>query len=230
MKLSFLVHNSFMTENRVMVVEDDPFTRSTLCAALRIHGITLVGESESATNALALAKSLLPSAVLIDLDLGKGPTGIDLSHALRRLKRDIGIIFLTSYEDPRFLRPNLPPLPAGAEYLVKKSVTDIALVTKAICRAIISGQEVAKGKKAQSTSIGAQISKLSTIQIETLRLLSQGMTNSEIAKTRFITEKSVEQTVSRIAKFLKLPQNSTHNQRVHMARVFFRMTGSPPPE
>lgn len=219
-----------MARNGIMVVEDDPFTRSTLCAALRLHGLNIVGDSASATSALALAKNLLPTAVLIDLDLGKGPTGIDLAHALRQVMRDVGIVFLTSYDDPRFLRANLPPLPAGAEYLVKKSVADIALVTRALHRAVIAGQEIGRGNRTQRSSTGTQISKLSNIQIETMRLLSQGMTNSEIARKRSITEKSVEQTISRIARILALPQNSTHNQRVHMARVFFRMTGSAPLE
>jgi DNA-binding NarL/FixJ family response regulator len=177
-----------------------------------------------------MAKNLLPAAALIDLDLGKGPTGIDLAHALRRLKRDIGIIFLTTYDDPRFLRANLQPLPAGTEYLVKKSISDITIVTNAINRAIASAGVNMKGKRPLRLTTGVRSSELTDIQIETLRLLSQGMTNSEIALARTITEKSVEQTISRIARILELPNKSTHNQRVHMARVFFRMSGLSQPE
>ena len=60
--------------------------------------------------------------------------------------------------------------------------------------------------------------------------MSEGLTNAEIAQTRFISEKSVEQTISRIAKILALPNEAPRNQRVHMARIFFRLTGATPSE
>ena len=219
-----------MFENSIMVIEDDSFTRSTLCAALRSLGLNVVAESGSSREALVLGKTHMPSAALIDLDLGKGPTGIDLAIALRQIKRDIGIVFLTSYDDPRFLRPNLPPLPVGSQYLVKKSVGEIATVTRAIKIAILSAKQNSSGSKALKSGGGVHLSELTNIQIETLRLVSQGLTNSEIAKQRFITIKSVEQTINRIAKILNLPQDITHNQRVHMARVFFRSSGAAPNE
>ena len=128
-----------MSTAGVLVVEDDAFTLSTLCAALRQHGVVVVGEASSAAQAILLAKELRPSAALIDLDLGKGPTGIDLAHALRETIAHLGIIFLTSYDDPRLLRGNLPPIPEGSEYLVKKNVSEINLVTDAIIAAIASG-------------------------------------------------------------------------------------------
>jgi DNA-binding NarL/FixJ family response regulator len=219
-----------MLENSIMVIEDDSFTRSTLCAALRSLGLNVVAESGSSREALVLGRTHLPTAALIDLDLGKGPTGIDLAIALRKIKRDIGIVFLTSYDDPRFLRPNLPLLPVGSQYLVKKSVAEIATVTRAIENAILSAKQTGSGSRALQSGGGVQLSELTSIQIETLRLVSQGLTNSEIAKQRFINVKSVEQTINRVAKILDLPQDITHNQRVHMARVFFRSSGAAPNE
>ena len=219
-----------MLENSIMVIEDDSFTRSTLCAALRSLGLNVVAESGSSREALVLGRTHRPSAALIDLDLGKGPTGIDLAIALRKIKRDIGIVFLTSYDDPRFLRPNLPLLPVGSQYLVKKSVAEIATVTRAIENAILSAKQTGSGSRALQSGGGVQLSELTSIQIETLRLVSQGLTNSEIAKQRFINVKSVEQTINRVAKILDLPQDITHNQRVHMARVFFRSSGAAPNE
>ena len=87
-------HTGSMSTAGVLVVEDDAFTLSTLCAALRQHGVVVVGEASSAAQAILLANELQPSAALIDLDLGKGPTGIDLAHALREAITHVGIIFL----------------------------------------------------------------------------------------------------------------------------------------
>ena len=139
-------------------------------------------------------------------------------------------VFLTSYDDPRFHRPNLPALPPGSEYLVKRSVSDIEQITKAIIRAVNAGDILQKKPRIRSSSIGVAFSELSDIQVETIRLVSLGMTNAEIAKTRFITEKSVEQTINRVAKILNLAKDSSQNQRVHIARTFFRMSDSHPTE
>jgi DNA-binding NarL/FixJ family response regulator len=217
-----------MEVHSVMVVEDDSFTRSTLCTALTSLGIKIVAETGSIKDAISLAREHKPDACLIDLDLGKGPTGIDLAYALRKLKTDIGIVFLTTYDDPRFLRSNMSVLPGGAEYLVKKSVKDILVVVSTLQRAIDSGKNVGERNLIQSSLLRTQNLELTDLQVETLRLVSQGLTNTEIAKLRFITEKSVEQTLSRISKILSIPKDSTHNQRVHMARVFFRNSGAPP--
>jgi DNA-binding NarL/FixJ family response regulator len=217
-----------MEVHSVMVVEDDSFTRSTLCTALTSLGIKIVAETGSIKDAISLAREHKPHACLIDLDLGKGPTGIDLAYALRKLKSDIGIVFLTTYDDPRFLRSNMSVLPGGAEYLVKKSVKDILVVVSTLQRAIDSGKNVGERNLIQSSLPRTQNLELTDLQVETLRLVSQGLTNTEIAKLRFITEKSVEQTLSRISKILSIPKDSTHNQRVHMARVFFRNSGAPP--
>jgi DNA-binding NarL/FixJ family response regulator len=190
----------------------------------------VVGEASSPAIAIGMVNKLSPDVVLIDLDLGKGPTGIDLAHAIRSAKPNTGIVFLTSYDDPRFHRPNLPPLPPGSEYLVKRSVSDIEQITKAITRAINAGDILQKTPRIKSSSIGVQFSELSDIQVETIRLVSLGMTNAEIAKTRFITEKSVEQTINRVAKILNLAKESSQNQRVHIARTFFRMSDAHPTE
>jgi DNA-binding NarL/FixJ family response regulator len=219
-----------MVEIKILVVEDDTFTRTTLCNALRLHRLTVVGEAPSPSIAMGMVNKLSPDVVLIDLDLGKGPTGIDLAHAIRSAKPNTGIVFLTSYDDPRFHRPNLPALPPGSEYLVKRSVSDIEQITKAIIRAVNAGDILQKKPRIRSSSIGVQFSELSDIQVETIRLVSLGMTNAEIAKTRFITEKSVEQTINRVAKILNLAKDSSQNQRVHIARTFFRMSDSHPTE
>ena len=219
-----------MVEIKILVVEDDAFTRTTLCNALRLHRLTVVGEAPSPAIAMGMINKLSPDVVLIDLDLGKGPTGIDLAHAIRSAKPSTGIVFLTSYDDPRFHRPNLPALPPGSEYLVKRSVSDIEQITNAIIRAVNAGDTLQKKTRIRSSSIGVQFSELSDIQVETIRLVSLGMTNAEIAKTRFITEKSVEQTINRVAKILSLAKDSTQNQRVHIARIFFRMSDSHPTE
>jgi DNA-binding NarL/FixJ family response regulator len=211
---------------RVALVEDDAFMRLALSAALKTRGLEVVFEASNATDAVQLAESHIIDVAVLDLHLGVGPTGIDVAQALRRKDPSVGIVFLTSFDDPRLLSANLPPLPGGAHYLTKNSITDIESLAKEIYEAA-AGTSQAKGKSA-STNPASTMGKFTDTQIETLRLLAQGLSNGEIAKRRFVSEKSVESAISRMAKTLGLAPDSTRNQRVHMAKVYFRALGMNP--
>jgi DNA-binding NarL/FixJ family response regulator len=67
--------------------------------------------------------------------------------------------------------------------------------------------------------------ELSDTQIETLRLVAQGLSNLEIAKQRFVTEKSVELTISRVAKKLGISRDQASNQRVQLVKKVLELTG-----
>jgi DNA-binding NarL/FixJ family response regulator len=71
------------------------------------------------------------------------------------------------------------------------------------------------------------LSGLTDIQIETLRLVAQGLSNSEIAKVRFVSEKSVEQIVARIAQHLSITPDRRRNLRVALAGEYFKWLGAP---
>jgi DNA-binding NarL/FixJ family response regulator len=212
-----------MENTRVLVVEDDDFTRASIVAAISSVNTKVVAAANSSASALREFNTLQPDVMLIDLDLGSGPTGVDLAVACRRKKSELGIVFLTSYSDPRLLRTNLPNFPDGSKYLVKSQVSDIAIVVEEIKASIDSARKALATSKKMSPSW--EWLELTDIQIETLRLVAEGYTNSEIARMRSITERGVEQAISKIAKALEIESATTQNQRVHIARTFFRLSG-----
>jgi DNA-binding NarL/FixJ family response regulator len=208
---------------RALVVEDDDFTRLMITTALKSQGLEIALSTPSAAEALEKSKDLQAGLAVLDLQLGKGPTGIDLAIALRRLQPEIGILMLTSYEDPRLLNPNLPKLPFGSLYLTKKSVGEIETLNDAISQAL--DHKKWSGSAAPLAQTISTVAKLTDTQLETLRLMAQGLSNAEISKRRFVTEKSVETSIARLAKTMGLSQDPGQNQRVHMARVYFRALG-----
>lgn len=208
---------------RAIVVEDDDFTRLMITTALQSQGLEIVLATPSPTDALEQSLALKADLAILDLQLGKGPTGIDLAVALRRLEPKIGILMLTSYEDPRLLNPNLPKLPFGGVYLTKKSVGEIQILNNAIAAAV--DHKKWSGTWAPVPQPISSVAKLTDTQLETLRLMAQGLSNAEISKRRFVTEKSVETSIARLAKVMGLTQDPGQNQRVHMARVYFRALG-----
>ena len=214
-----------MSRIRVMVVEDDDFTRSTVVSALQIQGVDVICQTGSIGPAMKLAQELKPDAVVVDLDLGAGPTGMDLAIALRRKFARMGIVILTTFEDPRLLHPKIPAPPTGTEYLVKRSVGDIELLYKGIQKAIKNVSKSTPGERGEKHTT-PELINVTDSQLETLRLVAQGKSNSEIAKIRGVTEKSIEQSISRLVANLDLPKGNQSNQRVQISKMYFRLTGS----
>lgn len=206
------------------VVEDDTFTRLTLTAAIQSHGVDVAISVGDPAEALELARTIHCHVAVLDLHLGAGPTGIDLAIALRRLQPRIGLVLLTSFDDPRLLSPSLPSIPRGTQYVTKQSVSSMSLLLQAVRDAV----EIAGGARAEHPSgppSSSQVAGLTDTQVETLRLLAQGLSNAEIARRRSVTESSVEATITRISRTLGLDADTTRNQRVHMAKVYFRSLG-----
>jgi len=71
------------------------------------------------------------------------------------------------------------------------------------------------------------LNEFTDIQIETLRLVAQGLSNSEIARVRFVSEKSVEQIVARIAQHLSIAPDRSKNLRVILTGEYFKWLGAP---
>jgi DNA-binding NarL/FixJ family response regulator len=210
---------------RLLVVEDDAFTRTSIVGALASNGIEVIDSVGTSAEAVTSFEKNKPDAVLLDLDLGYGPTGLDLARAFRIRNPNIGLVMLTTYSDPRLLRAKLPDIPVGTEYLVKSNISEIKIVGEAIKQAIAYSSTTRAKPRHPRHDIPRDIQGMTDIQIETLRMVAQGHTNSEIAKQRFVSEKAVEQTIAKIAKALDIPAATNQNQRVHIARVYFRLTG-----
>ncbi len=208
-----------------MVVEDDDFTRSTVVSALQIQGIDVIGQSSAVGPAMTLFKELKPDAVVLDLDLGAGPNGIDLAFAIRRKIPNVGIVILTTFEDPRLLHPKIPNPPMGTVYLVKRKVSEIGSLYKSIEKSI-ANMKNQKSTPSGKNEVAPELAKVTEAQLETMKLIAEGHSNSEIAKIRGVTEKSIEQTISRLVAHLDLPKGASKNQRVQISKMYFRLTGS----
>lgn len=209
----------------MIVVDDDSFTRSMIAGALQMQGLDVIGEAASVSNAMRLIEQLKPEAAVIDLDLGEGPNGFDLATGIRRKLPKIGLVILTTYEDPRLLRTNINLPPAGTEYLIKKNVTDIDILYKAIMKSIANAADLKNLEHLDKRKIYSLLN-ITDSQLETMRLVAQGLSNSEIAKMKSITEKSVEQSISRLTSHLDIPLGPASNQRVQISKLYYKLTGS----
>lgn len=203
-------------EHKVLLVEDDTFTRTTLAATLEFLGFQVIDAVSDAAAAMNVVRSRHIDVLVTDLDLGPGPSGVDIAFGVRALYENTGIVILTSFSDPRLLSSSIKSAPDFSTYVVKQSLSNIEILKEAILGSLTFSE----------TSGTGPIVDLTNSQIETLRLLSYGLSNAEIARVRVVTEKSVEQTISRTAKRLNIESSTALNQRVALSRVFFQLTGA----
>ena len=195
----------------VLVVEDDSFVRATVTTALKFHDFAVVDSVGTSLAAMDAFREHLPDVALVDLDLGGGPTGADLAVGMRRVKPDVGIVFLTSFEDPRLLDSRLTNMPERCGYVVKQSLQD----TEFLAAAIRGSDEPGEIPRVSLTES----------QAETLRLVAAGLSNAEIARIRVVEVSAVEKAIRRAADVLGIESDGTVNQRVALARAYYRMAG-----
>jgi DNA-binding NarL/FixJ family response regulator len=207
---------------RVLLVDDDMFTRTTLSAALSARGINVVASTDSAASALENLISLNPDVAIVDLDLGPGPSGIDICHALRAQKPNLGLILLTSYTDPRIHDPANSQLPKGCRFISKSELSDFKVLIEEIIIARNKPFASAKVRKADDH-------KLTDIQLEVLIAVAQGLSSVEIAINRGVSVKAIEAIIAKTHVALGINKSKSVNLRVQLARAYFQLTGKMPP-
>jgi len=119
------------------------------------------------------------------------------------------------------------------QIVLKRSMADLAILNSAITQSLESSSIMATAQWVNSAgssyenAFGSVIHNFTDIQVATLRLLAQGLSNSEIAKVRFVSEKSVEQIVARIAQHLDVLPDRAKNLRVVITGEYFKCIGAP---
>ena len=206
---------------RVLVIEDDAFSRVALVDALKLQRLNVVAGVSTAKEALDAQKKFEPNVAVCDLDLGVGPTGLDIAEVLRQRNPNIGIVMLTSYRDPRLAGNDLPSLPLGAILLNKRELQSMSTVVMQIIAAATNPTK----KRKVAWSKNHKFQSLSDIQIAILISVADGIPTSKISEERGVSEQAIEKTIARICKNLDIPLHKDKNQRVQIVRAFFYGAG-----
>jgi DNA-binding NarL/FixJ family response regulator len=216
----------------VLVASDDAFELATLSAALRLHSVNVVAEASTTEIAENLYKFLSPQVALIDLQFA-GAEALALINKFRKVNPSLGVVLITACPDLRLLGLVEKQIPQGAQIVLKKSIADLTVVSHSIVRSIAAVDAKEKMSWVDShgslheNSFSSILNEFTDIQIETFRLLAKGLSNSEIAKVRVVSEKSVEQIVARIAQHLQVLPDRAQNLRVVLTGEYFKWIGAP---
>ena len=197
----------------VIVVEDDAFMRSLLADSLEKAGFE-VSTAASAADAKRLMKVLDPDAVVLDIDLGPGPTGFDIADNLRKSAPDVAIVFLTSLPDPRFAGAEASAVYKNAAYLNKHLVSDAYTLVEAL-EAVLLERGVSNFRHHELPE--RPLATLSRTQIQVLQLIAEGKTNQQIANLRKRSLAATESAITRTLEALGVDARADQNVRVAAA-------------
>lgn len=208
---------------QVLVVEDEPFVRGLVVRVIEEAGFQAL-PAGSASEALTLVEDQDPDAAILDIDLGPGPSGIDLAAALTASMPHLALVFLTQAAAPDIAgRP--AAIPSSAAYLVKRSLGDPRSLIEALELVLSDGDPSSRFREDRERI--DPLKRLSAAQRDTLRLIAEGLSNEEIAKQRSTSVRAVEAMVSRIFAVLGVAGDSRISPRVAATRIYAAHAGLP---
>ena len=217
--------------DRVLVVIDDPFELSTVGAALKLHGVDVVAEARKKSTAINLFRSMQPNVLLLDMHKSH-ESSIDIATLIRKEAPTIGVVILVPCADIRLFGEHFAELPVGTLLVLKNSLNNL----NSLCEVISASRSfstldpvawVNGGITLHDKESRVLMSGLSDVQIETLRYVAEGLTNAEIGRWRFVSEKAIEQILSRVAISLNIQPDHRKNMRVQLINEYMKWIGAP---
>lgn len=193
---------------RVLIADDHGVVREGLRALLEREGISVVGEARTGQEAVALARQLQPTVILLDVRMPDGD-GLQALAAIKAAQPQISVIMLTIYTNPGYL---VRAVSNGAAGYLSKEV-DPERIPRAV-RAAASGEELLD--RASLSAALASVSQkdhhvredahlvedLTEREATVLRLIAEGLNNEEIADVLIVSLSTVKTHVNHIFRKL----------------------------
>jgi two-component system response regulator NreC len=182
-------------EITIVLADDHAVMRSGLRMLLDAEaGLRVVAEAGTVDDAVRLTKAHRPTVLVLDLNMPGASTAssLDALPALAAEAPATSIVILTMQENPEYARNALQ---AGAKAYVLKEAADTELVQAV--------RSAATGETYLHPRLGAQIAAapaaapgpvddLTDREVEVLRLIALGHTNSDVGRQLFLSVRTVE--------------------------------------
>jgi DNA-binding NarL/FixJ family response regulator len=199
----------------IVVADDHEVVRAGFAALLDTQpDFSVLGTASDGESAVLACRELRPDVVLMDVRM----PGIDGIEATRQLAPDENpprVLILTTFDLDEYV---FDALRAGASGFLLKDATaerlfeavrvvaaGEALLAPGVTRRLISEfARLRPGPAASAAGVPAALSALTPRETEVLRLVAEGLSNTEIAARLIVTEETVKTHVSRLLAKLGL--------------------------
>jgi len=215
-----------MKKIRVLLVEDEAIVREGIAAILGFQEeIEITGQAKDGIEAVELAVKTKPDVILLDLQMPR-QDGLTTIPMLKEKLPSTHILVLTSFADSDRV---YQAIKCGAVGYMLKDATPTQLMQGI--------RDVAEGQATLYPSIAMRVIRelndpgelmlstepLTPRELETLRLISSGLSNQEIGDKLFVQERTVAKYVSNILDKLHLANRT-------QAALYAVRKGITPPE
>ncbi|MEV5973033.1 response regulator transcription factor [Streptomyces sp. NPDC051921] len=193
------------TRTRVFLVDDHEVVRRGLRDLIDDEpDMEVVGEASTADHALARGPALRPDVAVLDVRLPDGD-GISVCRELRSRMPGLACLMLTSFDDEDAL---IDAIMAGAAGYVLKQIKGSDLVSAV--RTVATGQSMLdpattarlmhslRDPETARAPEDERLAGLSERERSVLDLIGEGLTNRQIAKQLYLSEKTVKNHISRL--------------------------------
>jgi DNA-binding NarL/FixJ family response regulator len=176
---------------RVLVVDDHALHRDGTRRILEQDShLNVVGDAESAEQALRLVSKLRPHVVLMDIRL-PGMNGIEATRRIREADASVHVLMVTAYDDDEYVRGAVQ---AGASGYLSKTVPGRELVESV--RTVAAGGGVLHptllARLVSREPVRSRFGGLTPRELAVLELLAEGLRNRQVATRLGISSRTVE--------------------------------------
>ncbi len=195
----------------ILIVDDHEVVRKGIRAYLdTLADIKVLGEACSGEEAVSMVGDMIPDIVLMDLIM-PGMDGVETTRKIKAVSPRTQVVVLTSYHEDAHI---FPALKAGAiSYILKDMKMDKLeeAIRKAAQGEVTLHPRIAarvlqniRGEDGEQAEAPKWFSELTERELDVLKLIANGMTNSQIAAQLVISENTVKGHVSNILTKLHL--------------------------
>ncbi len=208
-------------QRRVLIVEDDGFVRGLMTQVLTAADFDVRAASDVVEATTAFG-AFDPDAVIVDIHLGPGPTGLELAQSLKVKSPGLAVLAVSNY--PTAASAGISDqMPDDAAFVCKSALSTPGALIEALEASLTNSASSLRALQQQDSPLG----QLTATQIDILRLIALGWSNAEIAEQRGSTQRSVEQMVHKIFRALGVKDDPRKNARVEAVKLYAEVFGIP---
>ena len=214
---------------RVALAEDGALFREGLLMLLQAAGHEVVGSVADGDALVELLGGTDADVAILDIRMPPEPDGgLVTAERLRALHPDMGLLFLSHYAESHYLMRILQIGTDAIGYRLKEKVGSVEVLSDTLGR-IAEGEIVIEpvlAKRLVERPRGDRkeaVDTLSPRELDVLRLMAEGRSNTGIAAQLFVTPKAVEKHIANIFSKLGLHEDgSEHHRRVLAVLTYLR--------